>query len=134
MANTKISGLTALTGADVATDDAFVVVDTSATATKKITKTELDTAKRTAHQLFATDNTHDIGAAGATRPRYVRAGSALVTASSTVASLPAAGTAGAGAIAYVTDATATTARSIVAGGGANAVLVMSNGTNWLIVA
>lgn len=51
-----------------------------------------------------------------------------------VGSLVAAGTAGAGSLAYVTDATATTARSTVAGGGGNAVLVMSNGTNWLIVA
>ena len=41
MANTKISALTALTGADLANDDAFAVVDTSATATKKITVAEL---------------------------------------------------------------------------------------------
>lgn len=41
MANTKISALTALTGADLANDDAFVVVDTSATATKRITFAEL---------------------------------------------------------------------------------------------
>ena len=41
MANTKISALTALTGADLANDDAFAVVDTSATATKRITVAEL---------------------------------------------------------------------------------------------
>ena len=41
MPNTKISALTALTGANLATDDAFAVVDTSATATKKITVAEL---------------------------------------------------------------------------------------------
>ena len=41
MANTKISALTALTGANLATDDAFAVVDTSATATKKITVAEM---------------------------------------------------------------------------------------------
>ena len=41
MANTKISALTALTGANLATDDAFAVVDTSATATKRITVAEL---------------------------------------------------------------------------------------------
>jgi hypothetical protein len=51
-----------------------------------------------------------------------------------VASLVAASTAGQGALAWVTDATAVTARSTVAGGGANKVLVMSDGTNWLIVA
>lgn len=39
-----------------------------------------------------------------------------------------------GALAVVSDATATTARSIVAGGGANIVVVFSNGTNWLIAA
>jgi len=45
MANKKISDLTALTGADSATDDEFVVVDTSAEAgegeTKRITRAEL---------------------------------------------------------------------------------------------
>lgn len=50
----------------------------------------------------------------------------------TVATLPAAGTVGAGSIAYVTDANATTQNSIVAGGGANTVLVFSDGTNWRI--
>jgi hypothetical protein len=51
-----------------------------------------------------------------------------------VASLVAASTAGEGALAWVNNATATTPRSTVAGGGANKVLVMSDGTNWLIVA
>ncbi len=41
MANTKISALTALTGADLANDDVFPVVDTSATATRRITFAEL---------------------------------------------------------------------------------------------
>lgn len=50
----------------------------------------------------------------------------------TVATLPSASTAGAGARAFVTDATATTFLSIVAGGGSNKVPVVSNGTNWLI--
>lgn len=49
-----------------------------------------------------------------------------------VASLIAAATAGAGARSFVTDATATTFGSTVAGGGANTVPVVSNGTNWLI--
>jgi hypothetical protein len=51
----------------------------------------------------------------------------------TVAGLPAAAS-WTGAIAHVTDATATTARSTVAGGGSNKVLVFSDGTNWLIAA
>lgn len=54
------------------------------------------------------------------------------TASYTVATLPAAGTVGAGTRAYVTDASATTFASTVAGGGANAVPVYSDGTNWKI--
>ncbi len=41
MANRKISALTALTGANSATDDLYVVVDTSATETKKQTRAEL---------------------------------------------------------------------------------------------
>jgi len=49
-----------------------------------------------------------------------------------VTSLPAAATAGAGARSMVTDATVTTFASIVAGGGANAVPVFSDGTNWRI--
>lgn len=41
MADTKISALTALTGADAATDDVYPVVDTSLTITKKQTRAEL---------------------------------------------------------------------------------------------
>lgn len=52
--------------------------------------------------------------------------------SMTVANLTAAATAGFGSIACVTDATATTAGTTVAGGGANIVYVRSNGTNWII--
>lgn len=40
MADTKISALTALTGANVADDDVFPIVDTSVTTTKKITAAE----------------------------------------------------------------------------------------------
>jgi hypothetical protein len=57
---------------------------------------------------------------------------AVKTLSTTVGSLPAAGTAGSGARAFVTDATATTFLSTVAGSGANKVPVVSDGTNWLI--
>jgi hypothetical protein len=52
--------------------------------------------------------------------------------STTVAALVAAATAGSGARSFVTDATATTFLSIAAGGGANKVPVVSDGTNWLI--
>lgn len=49
-----------------------------------------------------------------------------------VASLPNAATVGAGARAFITDATATTFASIVSGGGANSVPVYSDGTDWRI--
>jgi hypothetical protein len=50
----------------------------------------------------------------------------------TVATLPSAATSGMGARAFVSDANATTFASTVAGGGANAVPVYSDGTNWKI--
>jgi hypothetical protein len=55
---------------------------------------------------------------------------------STVAGLVAAGTAGAGAFAFVTDATQTAILGLglaVVGGGANKVPVYSDGTNWIII-
>ena len=58
-------------------------------------------------------------------------GTAKLT-SYTVATLPSASTCGAGAEAFVTDATSTTAYSTVAGGGSNKVVVVSDGTNWLV--
>lgn len=61
----------------------------------------------------------------------IKSGTA-VRPSYTVAALPAAATAGAGAMAWVTDANATTFLSTVAGGGANKVPVSSDGTNWVI--
>lgn len=71
-----------------------------------------------------------------TKPENAGTGSARlyvpVTGATTVAGLPAAATAGAGARAFVTDASATTFLSTAAGGGANKVPVVSDGTNWLI--
>jgi len=59
-------------------------------------------------------------------------GTAFSTGAQTIAQLPAAATAGAGARSFVTDATATTFLTTVTGGGANKVPVVSDGTNWLI--
>lgn len=89
------------------------------------------------HFLASIDNSCDIGANGANRPRNVYiAGSLyaaiLASAATTVASLPSATTTGAGARAFVTDAAATTFLAAVAGGGANKVPVVSDGTSWLI--
>lgn len=83
-----------------------------------------------------TGNLVDVQLNGAARFRVTSAGNAVAvtvtTTSTTVASLPSAATAGAGARGFVTDATATTFLSTVAGGGANKVPVVSDGTNWLI--
>jgi hypothetical protein len=51
----KISALTALTGANVADDDLLPIVDTSATATKKITWAELIAANNLKPRLFTAD-------------------------------------------------------------------------------
>lgn len=49
-----------------------------------------------------------------------------------VAALPSASVAGTGARAFVTDASATTYNSVVAGGGANRLPVFSDGSAWRI--
>lgn len=59
-------------------------------------------------------------------------GAIIQTPPTTVAGLVAAATAGAGTKNFVSDATATTFASIVAGSGANNVPVYSDGTNWRI--
>lgn len=94
--------------------------------------------------LAGADNAYDIGASGAARPRniyvagFVQAGGTIAAidylkhGSSTVAGLSSAATVGIGTRFIVTDATATTYASIVAGGGANTVPVYSDGTNWRI--
>lgn len=70
------------------------------------------------------------------RPQNAGTGAARlfvpVTGATTVAGLPAAATAGAGARAMVTDATVTTFASAVVGGGANTVPVYSTGAAWNI--
>jgi hypothetical protein len=65
-------------------------------------------------------------------PSLITASKPLKFPSYTVATLPAAGTVGAGATAYVTDSNATTYNATVAGGGSNKLKVTSDGTNWKI--
>lgn len=79
-------------------------------------------------------NNTPIGATTATTGKFstLEATSYAKTDATTVAALPAAATAGKGARSFVTDATATTFLSVVAGGGANNVPVVSDGANWLI--
>jgi hypothetical protein len=73
----------------------------------------------------------DSGVAGTYRDLILRR---IQTAAQTVSQLPAAAAGNAGSEQYVTDATATTIGSVVAGGGANKVKVWSDGTNWKIYA
>lgn len=80
--------------------------------------------------VFATTGEYITGLISATG--NITGGPYLKTSSLTVATLPAAATAGAGARSFVSDATATTFASIVAGSGANPVPVFSDGTNWKI--
>jgi hypothetical protein len=87
--------------------------------------------------ISAKSDTHDpafyvSGSGDALLTGNLSAGSYIKTTTSTVAGLPAANAAGAGARAFVTDANATTFASTVSGGGANAVPVYSDGTNWKI--
>jgi hypothetical protein len=87
----------------------------------------------------ATDNLLDLGAVGA-RVRTVYVGTSVEaprvrTTTLTVATLPTAATAGAGARAYVSDATLPAAGNYggaVVGGGANGVPVWTNGAAWFI--
>jgi len=60
------------------------------------------------------------------------ASSYIATTATTVANLPSAATAGAGARAFVTDSSTATFNATVAGGGANAVPCFSDGTNWKV--
>jgi hypothetical protein len=71
-----------------------------------------------------------IGTTGPTVPLDVNG--AIRTRPVTVASLSSASSAGMGARAFVSDANATTFGTVAAGGGANAVPVYSDGTNWRI--
>lgn len=62
----------------------------------------------------------------------LRASSYIATTATTVANLPSAATAGAGARAYVTDATSTTFNASLSGGGANSVPCHSTGAEWKV--
>lgn len=84
----------------------------------------------TAHILASADNTNDIGASGSNRPRNLYMASWIRMATTTVASLPAAATAAAGARMFVTDALNPVFGSAVTGGGAVTVPVYSTGSAW----
>lgn len=62
----------------------------------------------------------------------LRASSYIATTAVTVANLPTAATAGAGARAFVTDANSTSFNASLVGGGSNAVPVFSDGSAWKV--
>jgi hypothetical protein len=83
------------------------------------------------HYLAQTDNTYDIGASGANRPRSIYAGTSITPgAGVAVASLPTPST---GMVARVTNALAPAIGAAVAGGGAAQALVWYNGANWTVI-
>lgn len=77
-------------------------------------------------------NTIDLKTGSSTTGLQINRGTAKLT-SYTVATLPAAATVGAGAIAFVTDATTPTSLATVVGGGAVKVPVYSDGSGWLVM-
>jgi hypothetical protein len=82
--------------------------------------------------LWASNTTGNVGIETSAPSTTLHVNGPIRNATYTVATLPAAGTVGAGTRAQVTDANATTFHSIVAAGGANSVPVFSDGTNWRI--
>jgi hypothetical protein len=85
----------------------------------------------TGHFLAGADNIQDIGAASASRPRSVYAGTSITPGRGvTVAGLPTPTT---GMIARVTDASAPVIGTTVTGGGAAYALVNYNGANWTVI-
>ena len=82
------------------------------------------------HIFAEADNTYDLGASGSNRPRNLYMASWIGMAVTTVAALPAAATAGAGARMMVSDALAPVFGSAVAGSGAETVPVYSTGAAW----
>lgn len=87
------------------------------------------------HLLGVNDNTYDIGASGANRPRTGYFGTSVVTpilttTTTTVGALGAATTAGQRK--FVTDALTPVFGATVAAGGAVPVPVYADGTNWIV--
>lgn len=102
------------------------------TANTTIAQTDRWTISNAGHFLGAADNTYDIGASGGSRPRNAFIAGFIKGGVTTVAALPAAATAGAGARLIVTDALTPVFGSNVAAGGAVTVPVYSDNANWKV--
>ena len=147
MADTKISALTAITGANLATGDLFPVVDVSVTTTKSVTRAEMFQATPSVDVLgtltadgLALDKTvtaaTTVGAQTINKPagtvNFAAAATSLVVTNSTVTTasiiLATVGT---------VDATMKTVVAVAAAGSftltANAAATAETRVNWLVV-
>ena len=116
-------------GAGVAGNGALTLAGSSVGITTQIGNVFTITASGV--MSWNTDNSYDIGASSAARPRSVYAGTSITPgAGVVVASLPTPTT---GMMARVTDATLPVIGSAVAGGGAAQALVWYNGANWTVI-
>lgn len=91
----------------------------------------------TGHLLASADASYDIGSTGGNRPRTGYFSTSVIapsvqTGTSTVSSLSTCDSTNKGARKFATDANSTTFLATAAGGGANNVPVVCNGTNWVI--
>jgi len=114
------ASLTALTGANVT---GTVPLATTAGTITTAAQPNI-TSVGTLSSLIASGNITGQG--------YILATTAIRTTPTTVAALPAAATAGAGARSFVSDASDTAFNAVVAGGSANNIPVFSDGTTWRI--
>lgn len=105
---------------------------TSLAVTGNVTTGNVSTTQVTATNIVTTGTYGNITGANVISANTVTVTTYVRTQPVTFANLPTGATAGAGARAFITDGNTTTFASAVSGGGANAVPVYSNGTNWYV--
>lgn len=110
------AGVQSVSGADLGGELIFATSNASGTLTN----------------AFTIDNAQNLQMGPSRNKKIADANGILYTAIYTVVALPAAATVGAGARAFVIDATATNFASSVSGGGSNGVPVYSDGTTWRV--
>lgn len=83
-------------------------------------------------QLTGTTNFTFVATTGTLSVPNITTTGVVKTTATTYSGLPSAGTVGAGARAFITDANTTTFLATVGGGGSNSVPVVSNGSTWIV--